>query len=257
MNSKYTNYNLFEKSNKIYELFDESENASYWKSDINNEFNELSVIETKSFKKYSTSILNELINNDINYLGNKKDFLDNYSESNEKNSLTDFSEDSSSLSDSKKINSQKELLIHACSSDTESIKSFFLDNLLKLIQENELDYGYRSQAEDFVREGIDKYDVFAKCWINDFFLNNFDNSHIASSVLRIISHFNYEEIYPEGVTMAVAATRHCNIEVQDCGIRCFENWESPANLPLLKNLTFTETWLSDYLSNVIRDLEGV
>ena len=57
--------------------------------------------------------------------------------------------------------------------------------------------------------------------------------------------------------MAVAATRHCNIEVQDCGIRCFENWESPANLPLLKNLTFTETWLSDYLSNVIRDLEGV
>lgn len=155
------------------------------------------------------------------------------------------------------LQSQTEALVSACEMDTTQTKEHFKNNLLQLLKNVEFEFGYKTQADDYINNAIDSYDVFVREWVNEMFLENFENPYILSSILRVISHLDYSQIYPQGITMAIAATRHDDIEVRECGIRCFENWESHESIPILKNLSFSEDWLSDYLFSVITDLEEI
>jgi hypothetical protein len=51
--------------------------------------------------------------------------------------------------------------------------------------------------------------------------------------------------------MAVAALSHENTEVQECGIRAFENWETVESLQILENLKVSTEWLQEYIDEVV------
>ncbi len=163
----------------------------------------------------------------------------------------------SSTSVSDPLESQTETIEDACRIAKDNLRNLFFNKFLQLIKESDFEFGFSSPAEEYVSEALNRYGSFAREWINELFNKNFYNPNITSSILRIIAHFDYRQISPQGVNMAITATLHKSVEVQECGIRCFENWEAPENLIVLRSLSYSEEWLKKYLAGVIIALEGM
>jgi len=135
-----------------------------------------------------------------------------------------------------------------------------IENLTKkfilMIYENNFEYGYISLAEEYFEELIKKYNPESVMgWLNGIFLKYFENTKIIIGLLHIIAHLDYKIVYPQGQTMAIAALSYNNIEVRECGIRAFEKWGNMESLKILKNLRCEEKWLSNYVQQIVYDLE--
>lgn len=145
-----------------------------------------------------------------------------------------------------------------CINETdEHLCSQFKTQFDELIRHSDFEFGFSSAADHYVLTAIKQYGPFAREWINDIFLKNFDDPPFLTGLLRVIAHFDYTDMYPQGMTMATAALLHKDVEIRDCAVRCFESWEDPENLKILKNLSFSEYWLSEYLNEVISYLEDL
>lgn len=127
--------------------------------------------------------------------------------------------------------------------------------LLRIIFEQNFDYGFDSSADLFIRKFLKQNSVVTKEWLNSLFLEYFNDSRVVIGLLQIISHLDYLEIYPQGPTMALAALSHIDSEVKECGIRAFENWETLDSLKVLRTISYPEKWLQEYVDQVIADLE--
>lgn len=126
--------------------------------------------------------------------------------------------------------------------------------LLHLLREQEFEYGFNSPADEMVQKCLKENQVVTKQWLNQLFISNFSDPTVTVGLLRVISHLDYEQIAPQGPTMALAALSNRNSEIQECGIRAFENWVHPESLRILKEVHCHESWLEDYLKQVIVDL---
>ena len=77
------------------------------------------------------------------------------------------------------------------------------------------------------------------------------NSHIlANNVIVILSQLPYRYLGSWADMLAVAATRSSFLDVQELGIRCFENWENKDSCTFLNNCHFEERWLQEYADEV-------
>lgn len=137
----------------------------------------------------------------------------------------------------------------------EQFRETHLSELLRIIREQDFEYGFNSSADLFVRELMNLNSTVTKEWINAVFLDYFDDPKIIIGLLQIISHIAYFQIEPQGPTMAIAALKHADAEVRECGIRAFENWSVNQSLMVLSNVKCHEKWLQDYLDQVISDLQ--
>lgn len=136
-------------------------------------------------------------------------------------------------------------------------KAKFSEKFLQSIRDSEFEFGYDSLADIFVRERIAENALATKEWINSLFIENYPNNEIAVGILRVIAHLDYDEIAPQGPTMALAALVHVSLEVRECGMRAFENWGTMECLKVLRSISCSEDWLSDYVHQVVKDLEEV
>lgn len=139
--------------------------------------------------------------------------------------------------------------------EIETHKQKFADTLLTLIHEEIFEYGMENAADVFVQKSLEMGPYFTKEWLNTIFLHRLGDVEVTTGILRIIAHLDYEDIYPTGPTMAIAAGMHENAEIRECGIRAFENWCNADSLKYLKRIRCKEKWLQDYLEQVIIDLE--
>lgn len=149
------------------------------------------------------------------------------------------------------------LLAEACQLAKVEPRRRFISMFLQVIRDSEFEFGFSTPADEYVCQALDSYPDFARTWINEIYLQHISDPSVTCAILRVIAHLSYAQIKPEGMTMAAAAFAHTDIRVRECGIRCFENWENPESLGLLRSLSFPEGWLSDYLRNVISDLEAL
>jgi len=131
----------------------------------------------------------------------------------------------------------------------------FSSNLFKCLKEQDFEYGVDTPADELVRKMLAKNESVTKEWLNELFVENFSDQVVIIGLLRVISHFYYQEVSPQGPTMALAALSNANAEVRECGIRAFENWSNMESLKVLKNIKCDEQWLNDYLQQVITDIE--
>ena len=131
----------------------------------------------------------------------------------------------------------------------------FSANILKLLREQDFEYGVDTPADELVRKTFAENQSIAKEWLNQLFVENYDDQTVIMGILRVLSHFKYQEIAPQGPTMALAALSNVSAEVRECGIRAFENWSTLESLEVLKNVKCQEEWLNDYLQQVIADLK--
>jgi hypothetical protein len=132
----------------------------------------------------------------------------------------------------------------------------FRNEFSQLLRESEFEYGFSSPAEKYVSEELLKHGPLAREWINELFLEDFTEPHILGGVLRVISHFDYSELHPQGMTMCVAALSHADPAIKEEAIRVIENWENADLIPLLRSLDVRDSWLVEYINQVIRDLEA-
>lgn len=128
---------------------------------------------------------------------------------------------------------------------------------VQMLHESEFEFGFSSAADEYVQSAINTFGPYTREWINDLFVCKFDDPFILCAILRVIAHLDYHQIYPQGITMATAALQHIDLGVRECAVRCFESWENPESLKILRNVSFTEDWLSEYLMDVISDLEDL
>ncbi len=130
----------------------------------------------------------------------------------------------------------------------------FIQELIFLIQHEEFEYGVDTRADALVRRYIELYPLPARDWINRAYVEYFANVPILVGLLRVIARLDYEEIYPQGQTMATAALSHKDTEVIDCGVRALESWgtlESLKSLEILENVHISPQWLQKYVEKVV------
>lgn len=135
-----------------------------------------------------------------------------------------------------------------------SLKRRFTHQLLSLLIEEDFEYGIDTKADALVRNQMQLNSLATKAWLNSIFVENFPNTPILVGLLRIIARIDYIDIYPEGQTIAMAALSHKNNEVQECGVRAFESWDSLSSLEILKNLRVSTEWLQEYIDEVVSNL---
>lgn len=129
------------------------------------------------------------------------------------------------------------------------------DHFLSILKNDIVDTGYYSNSELYFKTKLNENPPLAKEWINTVFLENYSNVDVLVKILYIISDIDYDLIVPQGPTMAIAASRHENVEVREYAVRVFESWENPHMLKYLKHIKFDEEWLQTYLEEVIEELE--
>ena len=132
----------------------------------------------------------------------------------------------------------------------------FRNEFICLLRDSEFEYGYSSPAEEYVSAQLLKFGPLVREWINELFLEYFADPYILGGVLRVMSHFEYNRLYPQGITMCIAALSHSEPVIKEEAVRVIENWENADMIPLLESLDVPEEWLSDYIHQVIADLEA-
>jgi len=126
---------------------------------------------------------------------------------------------------------------------------------LILVAESDLEYGFSSALDTFLRERLAENALATKDWLNALFVEHFGHVAVVTGILRTVAHLEYDEVRPEGLTMALAALSHANVEVKECGIRAFESWARPECLRILEQLGGLEQWMQEYVNQVIADLK--
>lgn len=125
---------------------------------------------------------------------------------------------------------------------------------LALLRTCEFEYGFDSLADTFVETRLRENAFATMYWISLLFFEHLNDPAVAIGILRVLAHLKYEQAYPLGLSIAITATRHQNHEVQECGIRAFENWGTADSLKVLERLTFSEPWIQEYVNQVVGDL---
>lgn len=198
-------------------------------------------------KSNSQSTKKELDQDRINSLFEIWDSFDNNStEEIDETELNYNTEQQQKISYENEINKEREIIL---SRD-------YTSQLINLIREEDFEFGYISRSESLIREQLQLNKLATKNWLNEVFVKNFKNEVILIGMLRIISRFEIDEIFPQGQTMAIAALSHKNDEIKELGIRAFEKWGSEESLEILKSLDLSSRWLKEYVEQIIEDLEA-
>ena len=75
-------------------------------------------------------------------------------------------------------------------------------------------------------------------------------------ILHMISHLDYNKVYPIGQMLATCALNNKNNEVAEYGIKCFENWAHEDGIRILSSVNFSCGWVQEYADEIIEELEN-
>ena len=130
--------------------------------------------------------------------------------------------------------------------------------LISMLASEDCETGISNPSEAFFMDllkanSINALNVLSTVFINCFSLEPKKIS-ILVGTLHLISHLDYEQVYPTGQALAIAAIGHKNAEVAEYGIKCFENWKHPDGITKLKAIKFSTKWLQEYADDVIEEI---
>ncbi len=131
----------------------------------------------------------------------------------------------------------------------------FCKKFLETIEVDDFEFGLSSQCENLTRKWLQEAPMLTREALNDLYLRNIANEKVLLALLKVIAHFDYDEVFPVGQTMALAAISHKSVEVKECGIRAYENWEHTESLAILGQTEVQPSWLNQYLLDVVSDLK--
>ena len=157
----------------------------------------------------------------------------------------DFSVLSKNISVENKINTERENFL----------RKRITNHLINTILEESFEFGLKSKSEIIIEDQLNINALATRNWLNEIFIEYFDDEKIIIGILRIIGRFDERIIFPQGQTIALAALNHKNIEIKELGIRAFENWGTSNSIKVLENIGLDVAWLHDYKNQVIEDIK--
>ena len=159
--------------------------------------------------------------------------------------------DSSSNANVSTSNTEKKELLVPLEVETMTILASMLEN-------EAFDTGISNASEKYFEKLFCENKVSTMNGISTLFMNNFSvqgrKINILIGILHILSHFEYTLVYPQGQMIAICALSHNNREVEEFGIKCFEDWGHKDGIAKLKAVKFNSEWLQDYAKEVISEL---
>ena len=129
--------------------------------------------------------------------------------------------------------------------------------LIGILYRQHFEYGMDTMADIYMRELFKLDKERALRLLMDTFIEYYDDVTVVQGILYVVSHYDYNDVEPQGPFMAKVALSHRDVQAQDAGIRAFEGWGTEACLHELKAVSYPECeWLNDYLKQVIIDIES-
>jgi len=133
-------------------------------------------------------------------------------------------------------------------------------SLLRVIDKDDFIAGETSNTEMFIK-GIAEANGWETTvnWLQQVTCRYFENSDVITGIIHAISHFDYLDMDPGGIILALGVLRHKNIYVVDHAIRAFENWNSKKAITVLESLICEAEWQRQYVNEVLTVLrtEGI
>ncbi|MDR0621330.1 MAG: hypothetical protein LBJ61_05580, partial [Deltaproteobacteria bacterium] len=128
--------------------------------------------------------------------------------------------------------------------------------LLRIMAQDDFVAGEISSSEIYIEEIAKEYGwQNTMRWLNSIYLDNYSKPAILIGIMHCLSHFEFDNVKPEGQTMALGLLQHEDVFVRDLAIRAYENWNDKEALPILKSLSYDTKWLRDYVDAVVKALE--
>lgn len=153
------------------------------------------------------------------------------------------------------IVSQEEIFTDLLKDRQNVSRQYFSHRLLYLFETEYFEYGLYNNADKLVAEYMETDPIQTKEWLNSLLIDNFARPSVLTKLLRILANFDYQDIYPEGPTMAALTLHHRDLEVQECSVRAFESWRSIKSIEILDNLKVADGWLQKYIDKVVMYLK--
>lgn len=121
---------------------------------------------------------------------------------------------------------------------------------------NDLKIGEVNEMEEIVRKLINMSSQNKTLtWLNELFLKHNRNALFVCSLFHVLSHMEYEEVMPQGPTMAMAALNHVDDRVMGYAIKAFSNWNSKTTLGYMKVNVPNIPWAQKEWKRVIEHIE--
>lgn len=83
-----------------------------------------------------------------------------------------------------------------------------------------------------------------------------DYPNMLAGICKGLERFDLEEVLPWGPAMLSGLLGHKSEVVKEYAVSLVENWSDITLLPILRNLECSSLWLQEYISDVVKYLEG-
>ena len=83
-----------------------------------------------------------------------------------------------------------------------------------------------------------------------------DYPNMLAGICKGLDRFDLDEVLPWGPTMLSGLLMHKSEVVKEYAVSLVENWSDTTLLPILRNLECSSLWLQEYISDVVKYLEG-
>lgn len=128
------------------------------------------------------------------------------------------------------------------------VKKLLLD---KLLFEDRL--SNKSYNLEEIKNHIKNNDLLFIC---KYLEHNNYNKKIVLNVLKSLTYFNYDYVYPYGQILTLKLFEINDIEVKDFVLQLYDCWNNEKGLIYLNKLEVKEKWLNEYKSKVIESIEN-
>lgn len=121
---------------------------------------------------------------------------------------------------------------------------------------NDLKIGEVNEMENVVRNLVSmssQNDTLT--WLNQLYLEYNKNVLFVCTLLHTLSHMEYEEIIPQGPTMAMASLNHEDDRVIGYAIKAFSNWNSKNTIDLMQTNIPRIPWARKEWNRVLEYIE--
>lgn len=130
------------------------------------------------------------------------------------------------------------------------------EDIFLLLNWNDLKIGEYNTMEEIVYSLINmSSQMQAMEWLNRLFLKHIKDVLFLCSLFHTLSHMEYEEVVPQGPTMAMAALNHEDDRVIGYAIKAFSNWNSKSTLTLMKAVVPRIPWAKKEWDRVVNYIE--
>ena len=132
----------------------------------------------------------------------------------------------------------------------------YKNDILSIALNDHFESGTVSSSENYITTVANDNNVSYICEaFNELYLEYYKNEHVLTSILIMLGTLSYEQVFPQGQTMALGLLQHSDIAIRDRAVQLFERWNSKKGIPLLRKQHSDCTWLQRYINTVLMYLE--